>query len=633
MDSFCCLHQNDIINNPNFLNSYNSKETEDKYHSIKKGKKERLPSSQIKLGFSANIENSLLKSTSKIPITSKNVIIKKWGDPMEDYEIIGKLGEGTYGKVYKVKNKHNNAIRAMKKIAKYWVDKLDDNEVMKEIEILKNLNHPYIIKLFEYYVKDDYIYLINELCDEGDLQGKIRKIKKFPEFIVKIIMLQVFKALMYLNEKRIIHGDLKLENILVESYENNGQMKSKDKDGFIEAINHDMKVMNGTIKLVDSFNTSNTLNPKDINNLNKKLNEKHQREDINIHGTGFRFRAKKADKDENKIKNEIKDKESKNIYNSQTLRIFNYGIKLIDFGCSKMFTRTKRNFNDVVGTLVYCSPEVLSNNYNEMCDIWSCGVLMYCLLCGYFPFMGSDEEEIIKRILSGKFEFDVEDFNGISYEAKDLITRCLKYEPSKRITIQEALNHRFFNDLKKSNKFTDNEIQTLHSLKGMNKYTKFDQLILTYLSYNFTDNKLLNELSRLYDKLDQNNDYKITKAELYKAYKEAKIPITQKELDGIIKSIDFDNNGNIDYEEFIRMCIPKEKLFTAENLENAFLLFDKDKKGFITPDEIIDFIQSNKKIDNKVKQKMKDEILEIADEIIDVDEFKLLMMIVAERGN
>ena len=633
MDSFCCLHQNDIINNPNFLNSYNSKETEDKYHSIKKGKKERLPSSQIKLGFSANIENSLLKSTSKIPITSKNVIIKKWGDPIEDYEIIGKLGEGTYGKVYKVKNKHNNAIRAMKKIAKYWVDKLDDNEVMKEIEILKNLNHPYIIKLFEYYVKDDYIYLINELCDEGDLQGKIRKIKKFPEFIVKIIMLQVFKALMYLNEKRIIHGDLKLENILVESYENNGQMKSKDKDGFIEAINHDMKVMNGTIKLVDSFNTSNTLNPKDINNLNKKLNEKHQREDINIYGTGFRFRAKKADKDENKIKNEIKDKESKNIYNSQTLRIFNYGIKLIDFGCSKMFTRTKRNFNDVVGTLVYCSPEVLSNNYNEMCDIWSCGVLMYCLLCGYFPFMGSDEEEIIKRILSGKFEFDVEDFNGISYEAKDLITRCLKYEPSKRITIQEALNHRFFNDLKKSNKFTDNDIQTLHSLKGMNKYTKFDQLILTYLSYNFTDNKLLNELSRLYDKLDQNNDYKITKAELYKAYKEAKIPITQKELDGIIKSIDFDNNGNIDYEEFIRMCIPKEKLFTAENLENAFLLFDKDKKGFITPDEIIDFIQSNKKIDNKVKQKMKDEILEIADEIIDVDEFKLLMMIVAERGN
>ena len=90
------------------------------------------------------------------------------------------------------------------------------------------------------------------------------------------------------------------------------------------------------------------------------------------------------------------------------MKIFNYGIKLIDFGCSKIFTRTKKNFNDIIGTLVYCSPEVLSNNYNEMCDIWSCGVLMYLLLCGYFPFIGKDEEEITNKIFEGKYEFDVE---------------------------------------------------------------------------------------------------------------------------------------------------------------------------------------------------------------------------------
>ena len=160
----------------------------------------------------------------------------------------------------------------------------------------------------------------------------------------------------------------------------------------------------------------------------------------------------------------------------------------------------------------------------------------------------------------------------------------------------------------------------------MNKYPKFYQLVLTYLSYNFSDNKLLNELSQLYDKLDRNSDYKITKGELYKAYKEAGIPVTAGDLDAIINSIDFDNNGNIDYEEFIRMCIPKEKLFTKENLDNAFLLFDKDKKGFITPSEIIDFIQSSKDINKETKQKIKDEILDIADEIIDRDEFDLFMI-------
>ena len=58
----------------------------------------------------------------------------------------------------------------------------------------------------------------------------MRKIGRFPEFIVKIIMLQIFKALMYLNEKRIIHGDLKLENILVECYDDSDSEHQKEKN-------------------------------------------------------------------------------------------------------------------------------------------------------------------------------------------------------------------------------------------------------------------------------------------------------------------------------------------------------------------------------------------------------------------
>ena len=628
MEKVCCLNHNDIIYNQNYPLYYNGKGTDEINQTFRKSGKEKLPSSQIQLSASRSIESRELETTSRIPITSKNVIIKKKGDPDGDYQVLAELGHGTYGKVYKVKNKNNGSIRAMKKISKYWLGNLNEKEVIKEIEILKNLNHPYIIKLYEYYTTDDYIYLINELCNEGDLQKKIKKIKKFPEFIVKIIMLQVFKALSYLSEKSIIHGDLKLENIMVECYDNNKENNNR-KDGFIEAIIHDMQIINGSINSMNTPFFYKGIDLKDINNLNKRLNEKHQREEINSYGTTFRFRGQKKDK-KDKIENKdnkdnIKNKKS-NIYDLEKLHIFNYGIKLIDFGCSKMFTRTKKNFNDIIGTLVYCSPEVLSNNYNEMCDIWSCGVLMYCLLCGYFPFDGEDEEEITKKILSGKFEFDVEHFNGISDEAKDLISKCLKYETNKRITIQEALNHRFFDDLKEAKKFTEEDRKKLINLKKLNKFSKFYQLILTYLSYNYSDNKLLNELSQLYDKLDKNSDYHITKAELYKAYKEAGIPVTGDELDGVINSIDFDNNGNVDYEEFIRICIPKEKLFTEENLVNAFSLFDKDKKGFITPSDIINFIQSNKQISEELKQKIKNEILDATDEIIDLEEFKVIMI-------
>ena len=251
---------------------------------------------------------------------------------------------------------------------------------------------------------------------------------------------------------------------------------------------------------------------------------------------------------------------------------------------------------------------------------------MYCLFSSRFPFEGKTEEEIISKILSGKFEFDVELFNDVSEEAKDLISQCLKYDVRKRITVTEALNHQFFYNLSHSNKFTEDEIKKLKDIMLFNQDSKFYNLVFTYLAYNFSDNKLLNDLNNIYFKIDKNCDWKITKAELFNAYKTAGIPMTQEIIEKMIQSIDFDKNGHVDYEEFIRMCIPREKLFTEENLENAFLLFDTDKNGLITPSEIIDIIQRSKTITEEVKISIKNEIMEVADEIIDLEEFKKIMI-------
>ena len=629
MSSFCCIKNEELINNKNYPHSFYYNEIDDQNHlSQKKNEKEKRPSNEIKLRYlSSTMEE---KSGNSMPISSKDVIIRKEGNPINDYKVISKLGYGTYGHVYKVMNKYNNDLRSMKQISKYILKNKNENEVMKEIEILKKLNHPYIIKLYEYYVADDYIYLINELSEEGDLQHKLIKIGMFPEFIVKIIMLQIFKALIYLNEKSIIHGDLKLENILVISYRNNdtenNDNNNKKEDGFINAIKHDMKILNDNLNTIKKIDTVNRKEQDFINELNKRLKENHEKEEIKSYGTNFRTNLRFRGKKPLKSKNDIEIAENKNIYNNEKFEIYNYGIKLIDFGCSKIFTRTKKNFNDIIGTLVYCAPEVLANNYNESCDIWSCGVIMYYLLSGHFPFMGDDEDETIQKIFSGKFEFDIENFNHISESAKDLIIRCLKTEPSKRISVKEALNHKFFDDLQEAIFFTEDDKMRLNKLKTINKGTKFYQLVLTFLSYNFSDNKLLNELNRLYDKLDRNSDYKITKAELFKAYKEANIPITQEELDEIISTMDFDMNGDIDYEEFIRMCLPKEKLFTEANLEKAFYMFDTNKEGFISPQKIVNFIEQKRNISEELKNKIKNEISDVIDGNIDCDKFKSIMM-------
>ena len=620
MTKFCCIDNEDIINNKNYTNTvYNKNSTDEKYNSILPAP-EKLPLNQIQLN---NLNLSNHDSSSKLDLTSKYVIIKKEGSPLNDYEILSKIGEGTFGKVFKVRNKHDGKIRAMKEISEYNLSERRKKKLMEEIEILKNLNHIYIIKLYEYYVTEDYIYLINELSEEGDLFNKMIKIGFFPEFIVKIIMLQIFQALMYLNEKNVIHGDLKLENILVVSYKDEEKKKKKREDGFIQAIKHDMKIINGYLEdNISKTKTVKIFDKKYINDLNKSIKQNYKNQEININTfqTNFKFISKEKQKEK-----ELNKKN--NIYkNREELEIYNYGIKLIDFGCSKIFTRTKKNFSDIIGTVVYNSPEVMAGNYNKTCDIWSCGVIMYYLLSGHLPFDGETEEEITNKILEAKFEFDVEHFKNISEEAKDLIRKCLKYEPKKRITIEKALNHKFFDDLKEAITYTEEDKNKLKKLKTLNKKSKFYQIVMTYLSYHYLDNKLLNELNRLYNKLDKNKDYRITKTELYNAYKEANIPISKKEVDEIINSIDYNNNGDIDYEEFIRSCIPKEKLFTDENLENAFSMFDIQKKGFITPKEIIDFIESTKQIKEKLKLKIKNEITDIVDEIIDIDTFKEFMI-------
>lgn len=75
----------------------------------------------------------------------------------------------------------------------------------------------------------------------------------------------------------------------------------------------------------------------------------------------------------------------------------------------------------IVGTPLYVAPEVLIGDYDIMCDVWSLGVLMYIMLCGYPPFDGENNKDIFRAILKHKLEFDPKDWTSISEEAKDLI--------------------------------------------------------------------------------------------------------------------------------------------------------------------------------------------------------------------
>lgn len=85
------------------------------------------------------------------------------------------------------------------------------------------------------------------------------------------------------------------------------------------------------------------------------------------------------------------------------------------------------------GTPYYIAPEVLNNRYDEKCDLWSIGVILYILLCGYPPFNGANDDQITKKVKEGIFRTDDEEWAGISKDAIDLVNKLLAYKPEDRI--------------------------------------------------------------------------------------------------------------------------------------------------------------------------------------------------------
>ena len=175
-----------------------------------------------------------------VKIKTKN-FIKKRTDKVDDhYTTIKKLGEGAFGTVYMVENKTSKIKRAMKIISKECIlNGVDLQEVTNEIKILSLLDHPNIMKIYEFYEDNENFYIINEFCDQGNIAEKMDKEGTLSEFIVRYFMNQVFRAVSYLHSQKIIHGDIKRENILLEKINNEDNL---DSSNVIQILNNDKQI-------------------------------------------------------------------------------------------------------------------------------------------------------------------------------------------------------------------------------------------------------------------------------------------------------------------------------------------------------------------------------------------------------
>ena len=488
------------------------------------------------------------KSNVDFPVKIKNLFKEHFSNPWKQYKDLGTIGEGSFGVVKKVclKN-HEETIRAMKIIPKkYVIEDENGKKLVDEIGILKNLEHPNIMKIYECFDDKENVYIISEYCDEGDLLGKMEKLKSLNEIIVKFLMAQIFNAIAYLHENRVFHGDIKLENVML-------------------------------------YKVSNRRG-RDFTHINKDLNKSKQlQKDINKSFNNKTFKSKKS-------------------FN-YIIDMNEYEIKLIDFGCCKYLYKKKDiQLTGIVGTSIYCSPEVIDDLYDEKSDEWSCGVLMYILLCGRPPFEGDDEAEIFAKIKKGKFSFDRPEFNNVSTNCKNLIKRLLETNPKKRIKASEALHHEFFKeDYNPSAINQDVNKEDIKKLLKIEKLpTKFHELIEAYLCFNFISKEESNNLTKLFRYLDHKEKNRLIRSDFEKAFQDNNIEYTEEDIDRIIEASDSDGNNSIEYQEFLRAMCNKEALHSDENLKSVFDAIDEEHKGFISVDDIKNFIFKKKEIDENI---------------------------------
>ena len=306
-----------------------------------------------------------------------------------------------------------------------------------------------------------------------------------------------------------------------------------------------------------------------------------------------------------------------------------FNIKIIDFGTARIFSNKKKP-QSIVGSSYYIAPEVLRQNYNKECDLWSVGVILYMFIVGHAPFDGCDDEEITGNIQRGVYKKDERRWKKASKEVKDLIQKLLIYIPKKRLTALEALKHPWFK-IADSNILYDNVpknevIECIKNLLTYNISSKLEELVLAYIIHSVPRPKQAKSAIKLFKLVNEVGDGKLQKKELKKTLL---LFVTEEFLDKYdfdeqFCLIDADKKGYINYEEFLRACLPRKKILTDKILKYAFSYFDPKNTGYITKKKMKSYFGN--KVDEKTFKSIFDEIDSDKDGKLNFKDFKAMLL-------
>ena len=403
------------------------------------------------------------------------------GLPIEEvYTLKKKIGGGSFGTVWLSHRKDYPKYKfAIKKINKKEVGNETDL-LLREINILREVDHPNIIKFYDTYEDCNHIYIVMEYCSGGELFAKITSQGHIHENEARVYMKKMIMAANHLHSLNIVHRDIKTENFLFDS-----ACATKE-------------------------------------------------------------------------------------------------LKLVDFGLSNKFGAKFELMHSKVGTIYYVAPEVLKGNYDNKCDMWSLGVLMYTMLSGNLPFYDEAVGEVYNKLMIGAYSFEKPIWNSISSNATDLITKLLEIEPTARYSASEALSHDWFGETSRKESLMTSSIY--ESFKNFKTQTVFQREALRLMVKMVPEEKL-EKIKGLFFNLDKSGIGVVRVQDLVNSMNSLE-NMKEFEIKDLIATMDTNNTGFIYYSEFISAAMYAKKEIIEDALWLTFKQLDIDNKGLLTENSL-----------------------------------------------
>jgi len=280
-------------------------------------------------------------------------------------------------------------------------------------------------------------------------------------------------------------------------------------------------------------------------------------------------------------------------------------VKLIDFGLA-------RHFKGVVspggqaGTAAYEAPEVLAGKaYDEKCDLWSLGTLLYVMLCGYMPFQSVD------HAIEGEYSFDTDDWDAVSDAAKDLISQLLVVDPEMRMSAAEALEHPW---LQTAPETSSVQPRVLARLKNFQQISAFRKILLVVLARQLSANDLP-DMYEAFKALDRDGDGMVSHKELRNILS---TKMGTDELEQVLDAMDVDGSGQMEYSEFLATAFDRKLLFRDDLILQVFRALGRDESGTVGIQELhalLDDVQTSRSPSSRgVSEALREEARELLDQ-------------------